>query len=43
MENLIKLLSQFSKENKFYWINALVKQGEISESLAGHLIVYFNL
>lgn len=44
MNKYIEFLNQFTeKSEKFYWINVMVKQKEISECLAGHLIVYFNL
>jgi len=43
MDNIIKFLNQFSKENRFYWLNVLVKQGEVSEALAGYIIRYSKL
>jgi hypothetical protein len=43
MKTYIELINSFEDCNKFYWINALVKQGEIEPALAGYLIIYFKL
>jgi len=34
-----KMLENFPKANRFYWIKALIKQGEISINEAGYLII----
>jgi hypothetical protein len=34
-----KMLENFPKSNRFYWIGALIKQGEISIKEAGYLII----
>ena len=42
MENLNeiqKMLEGFEKENRFYWINALLSQGVICQAEAGFLVV----
>jgi hypothetical protein len=39
LEVIQKLLENFPKSNRFYWIEALIKQGEISINEAGYLII----
>ena len=40
MKDLINLLSMLKdKEAKLYWVNAMVKQGEINQGQAGYLII----
>jgi len=46
MENLNeiqKMLESFEKENRFYWINALLKQGAICKAEAGWLCVELGI
>lgn len=43
MKEYIELINCFDDENKMYWIDKLVKNGDISKALAGYLIVYFKL
>lgn len=38
-----EVLKGFSKENCFYWVKALVLQGEISEAEGGFLVVELGL
>lgn len=37
------LITCFDKENQFYWIEKLVKSGELNQALAGFLCIYFDL
>jgi len=39
LEVIQKLLENFPKDNRFYWIEALIKQGEISINEAGYFII----
>jgi len=46
MENLKvikRMLEGFEEKSRFYWIDALVKQGQILNSEAGWLIVELGL
>lgn len=39
-ETVNKILASFStKEAKFYWLNALVKQGALNTSTAGRIMI----
>ena len=39
LDAIQKMLENFPKSNRFYWIEALIKQGEISINEAGYLII----
>ena len=40
---LIEVIKGFEAKSRYYWINALVKQGEIDSTTAGRLIVAVNV
>lgn len=39
MKSYIKLIEQFEKENRFYWIKAL----KVSNTVKGKLIIHFSI
>lgn len=43
LNEYIEVLKGFKRENRLYWLEALVKQGKLLKSEAGYLIIYFNL
>lgn len=40
MKNAVDLLNTFEGLNKLYWLNAMVKQGDLTKAEAGYIIVY---